>query len=402
MPVQLHSSGGAELHAQTDRLRAAAPAVRVLLPDKVVAWSVTRGALVKQLLTHPHVSKNARTSWPGYQPGSIPWLSPFVDVINMFTSDGGDHRRLRGLIGQVFAPGRIGAMRPKIEKIVADLLDTLDNHSADEPVDLRAGYSYQLPTRLICDLFGVPAEQRPAMLGVVDAMLDTSATTEQARATRNGVYEAMRALVAFKRKAPGDDMTSHLIAARDDEDRLSEEELISTLILMIAAGSETTVSLIDHAICALVTHPEQLDAVREDPRRWPDVIEESLRLNSPVMYMPMRYATADIDLGEGVIIRQGELIIMGFGAHGRDPDVHRAPELFDIDRADKGHLAFGYGIHYCLGAPLGKLEAQIALSALFDRFPRMSLAVDPAHLQPQPSFVGNDYRALPVYLRKAA
>jgi cytochrome P450 len=402
-PVQLHSNGGHQLYALTDQLREAGPAVRVRCPENVTAWSVTRGDLAKQLLTHPHVSKDARKSWPGYQPGAIPWLTPWADVINMFTSDGDDHKRLRGLVGQAFAPGRIQALRPTIEKIVADLLDALDNHPADTPVDLRASYSYQLPTRLICDLFGVPADQRPTMLRAVDAMLDTTATMEQARATRDGVYDAMRALIAVKRTTPGDDMTSHLIAAHEnDGDRLSEEELISTLLLMIAAGSETTVSLIDHTVRALLTHPEQLAVVLDDPRRWPDVIEESLRLDPPIMHLPMRYATADIDLGEGVTIRQGEPIIIGFGAHGRDPGVHQAPDVFDIDRADKGHLVFGYGVHYCLGAPLGKLEAQTALSALFTRFPHISLAVAQAQLQSQPSFIGNDYRALPVYLHKTA
>jgi cytochrome P450 len=402
-PVRLHSNGGHDLHALTDRLREAGSAVRVLLPENLTAWSVTRGDLVKKLVTHPNVSKDARKSWPGYQPGAIPWLTPWADVVNMFTSDGEDHKRLRGLIGQAFSPGRIQGLRPKIEKIVTELLDDLESHPADAPVDLRATYSYQLPTRLICDLFGVPTDQRPLMLRSVDALLDTTATMEQAHATRDGVYEAMRTLVAFKRETPGDDMTSHLIAAREnDGDHLSEEELISTLLLMIAAGSETSVSLIDHTVRALLTHPEQLAAVLNDPKRWPDVLEESVRLQPPIMHLPLRYATADIDLGEGVTIRRGEPIIIGYGAHGRDPGVHQAREVFDIDRADKSHLAFGYGIHYCLGAPLGKLEAQSALSALFARFPDISLAVDPEQLQSQPSFIGNDYRALPVHLHKTA
>lgn len=400
-PVRFHSHGGNELHALTDRLREAGPGVRVLLPENVVAWSVTRGDLIKKLVSHPHVSKDARKSWPGYEPGAIPWLTPWADVVNMFTSDGDDHKRLRGLVGQAFSPGRIKALRPKIEKIAAELLDDLEAHPADVPVDLRASYSYQLPTRLICDLFGVPQDQRPAMLTAVDAMLDTTADMEQAHATRNGVYEAMRTLVAHKRETPGDDMTSDLIAAREhDGDRLSEEELVSTLLLMIAAGSETSVSLIDHTVCALLTHPGQLAAVLGDPGRWPDVLEESVRLHPPLMHLPLRYATDDIDLGDGVTIRRGEPIIIGYGAHGRDPDIHRDRERFDIDRADKNHLAFGYGVHYCLGAPLGKLEAQIALAALFARFPDLSLAVAPEQLHPQPSFVGNDYRALPVRLHK--
>ncbi|SFD65184.1 cytochrome P450 family protein [Streptomyces aidingensis] len=395
-PLTLDTTGR-HLYPQTDQLRAAGPAVRVNLPDGVTAWSVTHGDIIRKLLTHPHISKNPRTSWPGYRPGAIPWLAAWVDVQSMFTSDAADHQRLRGLVARAFTPRRVQELAPAIDAIVTDLVDTLHHTTGPgQSVDLRAAFAYPIPTRVICDLFGVPADQRADMLRVIDAVLDTTATPEQAANTRTAMYQAMHTLIATKRARPGQDMTSDLLAAREDGDRLSEEELVSTLILMIGAGSETAVSLIGHAITELLAHPGQLHTVLADPARWDDVIEETLRLHPPIMHLPMRYATGDIDLGEGVTLHPGDLILIGFGAHGRDPQLHHHPEAFDIDRTDKDHLAFGHGIHYCLGAPLARLEARRALPALFTRFPRLRLAVTPTELQPQPSFIGNDHRTLPA------
>ncbi|MET8768551.1 cytochrome P450 [Streptomyces sp. NPDC004658] len=398
--VALDSSGGRRLFAQVDALRAAGPAVRVRMPDDVTAWAVTRGDIAKQLLTHPHVSKDARASWPSHTPGSIPWLYPWVDVVSMFTSDGADHQRLRRLVDRAFTPARIESMRPAIQAIVTDLLDDLQKQNPTAPLDMRAHFSYPIPTRVICDLFGVPADQRPQMLRVIDSVLTTDVTASEAEDINAALAAAMQALIDTKRSHPGEDMTSLLLATHEEDgDRLSHTELISTLILMIGAGSETAVALINAAVRELLAHPDQLTTVLADPERWSDVIEEALRLHPPIMFLPLRYATADIDLGDGVVIRGGEAIIIGFGAHGRDPGVHQDPDAFRIDRADKQHLAFGYGIHYCLGARLAKLEAEVALPALFQRFPHLTLACAVEDLQPQCSFIGTDVTALPVVLQ---
>ncbi|MBG0817558.1 cytochrome P450 [Planomonospora sp. ID82291] len=393
---------GRLLYEQAEHLRAAGPAVRVGMPGGLVAWSVSRGDVARRLLVHPNISKDARASWPDHRPGAFPWLTAWVDVVSMFTSDGADHKRLKDLVARAFTARRIDAMRPAVEAIVTDLLDTLQaprSGAPDRPVDLRAAFSYPLPTRVICDLFGVPDDQRPGMLRVIDAILDTSASPEQAARTHEDLFIAMNTLIATKRAAPGDDMTSLLLAAQEEDgDRLSEAELVSTLILMIGAGSETTVALIDHAVVELLSHPDQLAVALGDPARWDDVIEETLRKHPPIMHLPLRYATADIDLGEGVTLRAGDLVLIAFGAHGRDPEANPDPDRFDIDRADRQHLAFGYGIHYCLGAPLARLEARVALPALFTRFPGLRLAGERAALAPQPSFIGNDYREVPVLL----
>lgn len=401
-PITLDTTGH-HLYAQADQLREAGPAVRVEMPSGLVAWSVSRGDIAKQLLLHPHVSKDARKSWPGYQPWSIPWLAAWVDVISMFTSDGADHKRLKDLVGRAFTARRIEAMRPAIEAIVTDLLDALEATAPGRSVDLRTAFAYPVPTRVICDLFGVPDDQRPEMLRVIDSVLDTSASDEAAARVRDDMFAAMHTLIATKRATPGSDMTSVLLAAHEEDgDRLTEEELVSTLILMIGAGSETAVSLINHAVVELLAHPDQLAVVLADPTRWDDVTEETLRKHPPIMHLPLRYATADIDLGDGVTIAAGDLILIGFGAHGRDPQTNHDPDQFNIDRSDREHLAFGHGIHHCLGAPLARLEARVALPALFTRFPHLRLAAEPGELAHQPSFIGNDYRSLPVLLHSAA
>ncbi|GLW07234.1 cytochrome P450 [Microtetraspora sp. NBRC 13810] len=398
-PVTLDTTG-VQLYAQLTHLRDSGPAVPVQLPAGITAWSVSRGDVVKNLLTHPGVSKDARKSWPGYRPYAVPWLTAWVDVISMFTTDGDDHQRLRNIVGKAFNARRINAMRPAINKIVTTLLDDLALVPPGQPVDLRARFAYPIPTGVICDLFGVPDNQRPHMLAIIDAVLDTTLDTDQAAEVQRDMFAAMHTLLDAKRAAPADDMTSLLLTTQEC-DKLSADELISTLIVMIGAGSETTVSLIDHAIVAMLTHPDQLATVTTAPERWNDAIEESLRQHPPIMHLPLRYATADIDLGEDVVIRKGDLILIAFGAHGRDPQVNSNPDTFDIDRDGRQHLAFGHGLHYCLGAPLARLEAGVALPALFARFPHLRLAGDSQSLRPQPSFIGNDYRDLPVILRPA-
>jgi cytochrome P450 len=213
------------------------------------------------------------------------------------------------------------------------------------------------------------------------------------------MYAILADLVEAKRRAPGDDMASGLIAARDEDgSALSEAEMVDTLILMISAGHETTVNLLDYAITALLTHPDQLAAVRAGgPAGWAAAVEETLRWQAPVANLPLRYAVEDIEV-DGVVIAKGEAILAAYAAAGRDPSVHADADRFDVTRTSKEHLAFGYGAHFCLGAPLARLEAAVALPALFERFPGLALAVDPGDLQPVESFISNGHRTLPVTL----
>lgn len=399
--VPLDSTGGRCMYAQADRLRAMAPAVAVLLPEGMAAWSVSRGDVVKRLLTHPDVSRDLKGTVPGYEPGSVAWLAPWVDIDHMATADGKEHSRLRRLITPAFSPRRVTALQPHIEALVACLLDDLEAFPADEPVDLHTAFSYRVPTETICHLFGVPDDQRPELLRLFRAVGETDvASEEESVAITDGLVAAMHSLIDARRRAPGEDLTSFLIAARDEGTApLTEHELISTLLLMIGGGSGTTINLLDHTIRELLARPDQLRIVQGSPERWADAIEESLRVHCPVMHLPMRWATADIDLGEGVVIRAGDAVLICYGAHGRDPGVHENPDVFDTGRENKEHIAFGLGAHFCPGSRLALLEAEVALPALFARFPRLELAVEPDAIEPEHTFIGNGVTSLPVLLR---
>ncbi|MET9444029.1 cytochrome P450 [Streptomyces sp. NPDC006610] len=398
--VALDSSGGRCMYDQVDRLRDMGPAVPVQLPEGVAAWSVSRGDVVKSLLTHPGVSRDLKGTVPGYEPGSVAWLSPWVDIDHMATADGKEHARLRRLITPALSPRRVAALRPQIEALVARLLDDIEALPADEPVDLHSAFSYRVPTETICDVFGVPDEQRPELLRLFRAVGETDvASEEESVAISNGLVAAMHALIDARRREPGDDLTSFLIAAREEGSApLTEDELIATLLLMIGGGSGTTINLIDHTVRELLANPDQLRLVQDSPERWDEAIEESLRVHCPVMHLPMRWATEDIDLGEGVVIRAGDAILICYGAHGRDPGVHEKPDVFDVGRENKDHVAFGLGPHFCPGSRLALLEATVALSALFERFPEMQLAVAPDEVEPEHTFIGNGVASLPVLL----
>jgi cytochrome P450 len=382
-------------------LRAEGPVRLIEMPGGVRGWAVAGYDTLRELLLDPRISKDPRQHWPLWMNDDLAedWpLRIWVSVRNMFTSYGTEHRRLRSLVSSAFTARRTEALRPKIEAIASDLLDQLDG--ADGPVDLRARYAYRLPVEVVCQLFGVPDDQRDRLRTVVDTVFDTTATPEQQQANGIAMYELMAHLVAVKRATPGDDLTSALLAVHDEDDgRLAEHELVDTLILMLTAGHETTVNLLDQAIFALLTHPEQLALVRGGQRSWPDVVEEALRWQAPVAYLPLRYAVEDLDVA-GVTIHKGDAVLAAYAAAGQDP-AHYGDDAaeFDITRENKQHLSFGHGVHHCLGAPLARLEAQIALRALFERFPDLALAVPVDELTPMHSFLSNGHLTLPALVR---
>ncbi|ONK13210.1 cytochrome P450 [Streptomyces sp. MP131-18] len=393
----------ADHHGEAARLRALGPVVRVQLPGNVPAWTVTRHDLLAQLVTDPRISKNWH-NWPAMRDGLIPdgWpLTGMVKVDNMVTADGAEHHRLRRLVTQTLTPARVRSLAPRISALTRDLLTALPSHARpDGSVDLRAHLAYPLPMQVICDLVGIPQQDRPRMRELVDSIFRSTTEPDEVIRTQHDIYTILGRIIRERTHQPADDLTSALIAARQqDPDALTEDELAGTLWLMISAGHETTLSLIVNGVRALLTHPDQLALARAgDHDTWAAVVEEVLRWDAPIGNFLARYPLTDIEIA-GVTIPAGEPILAPYSAVGRDPDHHgEAAHLFDITRGQGRHLAFGGGPHVCLGAPLARLEATIALPALFDHYPDLTLAVPLTDLIPVPSLVSNSVSALPVHL----
>ncbi|OEV03760.1 cytochrome [Streptomyces nanshensis] len=394
-----------DIHTENAHLRAAGPATLVELPGGVQAWSVTDPGLIKWITTHPKVSKDARQHWPAYQNGDIPenWpLRIWVDVQNALTAYGKEHTRLRRLIARGFTARRIRALTPAIEDITHGLLDQL-TPDEDGVVDLREQFAWTLPLLVINILLGVPESAHGAFRNAIGSLFATDVSEEESAAAAVEIYRLLQELVAFKREEPGEDITSVLIAAHDDETgaRLSPQELLDSLLLLIGAGHETTVNLIDHGTFNLLAHPEQLQVLRNGEIPWEDAVEEALRHEAPIANLPLRYAVEEIHHElTGTTFRAGDAILVNYAAAGRDPGLHgESPEAFDITRETRGeHLAFGHGTHYCLGATLARLEAAIALPALFERYPHLALAEPAEQIPPLASFISNGHRHLPVRL----
>ncbi|MEU4271789.1 cytochrome P450 [Streptomyces sp. NPDC026092] len=402
-PIVLDPTG-ADHHAEHRLLRAQGPAALVDVLG-VRAWSVSDPLLLRKLLTGPDVSKDGRLHWPDFDKAVPEWpLALWVAVSNMFTAYGSDHARLRRLVANAFTARRVATLRPVVEALVTGLLDDLAAEPRGAVVDLRERLAYPLPIALIGHMMGVPTARREGFRALVDGVFDTTLTTEEAMANTGRLYGLLDELIAAKRAEPGDDMTSLLIATRDEDgSTLTEPELRDTLLLVISAGYETTVNVIDQAVTSLLTHPDQLAHLRAGRSGWGDVVEETLRLEPAVKHLPLRYAITDIPLPDGRTIARGDAILASYAAANRHPDWHGpTADTFDVTRATKDHLAFGHGIHFCLGAPLARLEVATALEHLFTRFPHLALAVDPVDLRPLPSLISNGHQTLPVHLHPTA
>lgn len=392
-------------HAANARLLAQGAVTPVILPGEVEGMAVLGHDALKEFLSHPDVAKNAQ-HFAALQAGEIPdgWpLKTFATVQGMTTADGVDHRRLRSLMSKAFTARRVEELRPRIEALTASLLDGLEEAAAEGGgvADLRTHFALPLPMGVICELLGVDAGHHDRLHDLSNQIVATDIGPEEATAANREMVEVLSAVAAARTESPGDDLTSALIAAREENgDRLSPHELIGTLMLTIIAGHETTLNLITNAVRALCTHRDQLALVRSGSASWADVVEETLRWDSPVSYFPFRYPTRDLRIG-GTVIPKGTPVLAGYSAAGRDTSAH-GPDAgrFDITRADAArHLSLGHGAHYCMGAPLARMEATAALEQLFTRFPDLDLAVPESELPRHATFVGNSVQRLPVRLR---
>lgn len=369
------------------RLRAVSPVRYVTLPTGLTAWLVTGYEEVRQALTDPSLSKESRHDAEGT--GA---LSPSMGA-SMLNLDPPDHDRLRRLVGSAFTRRRIDALHDRLRDS-ADRL--IDEFAARGQADLMRDFALRLPVGMIGELLGVPEHDRDAFFDLAhDYVGFTPETRERAAAALTGLTEYMAKLIQAKKNEPGEDLISALIAARDDEQRLSDEELLANALLLFLAGHVTTAGLIANATLALLRHPEQLAAFRADPELVTNLVEEALRYEGPAELSTMRWAKQDTEIG-GVRIGKGERVLVSLGAANRDPRRFADPDAFDLARADANqHLGLGHGIHYCLGAQLARVEVRTALSRLFARIPDLRLAARFEDLEWMPG-IGRAPLSLPI------
>ncbi|MFZ3468075.1 cytochrome P450 family protein [Streptomyces sp. 4.24] len=391
----------ADLAAESAALRAAGPLVQVVLPGDVTVYAVTRHAEARKLLTDPRVVKDIDV-WGAWQRGEIPLDWPLIGLANpgrsMLTVDGEDHRRLRTLVAQALTVRRVEKLRAGIEALTTGMLDKLAALPAGETVDLKAQFAYPLPMNVISDLMGVDAEEHPRLKALFEKFFSTQTLPEEVPQMMADLGALFSRIVESKRENPGDDLTSALIEASEDGDHLTTEEITNTLQLIVAAGHETTISLIVNAVVALESHPEQRALVLKGDVSWENVIEETLRWSSPTSHVLIRFATEDVEVGDR-ILPKGEGLIVSFGALGRDEaQFGETAGEFDVTRTPNRHISFGHGPHVCPGAALSRLEALVALPALYARFPDLALAVSPQDLRNKPILTQNDLFDLPVRL----
>ncbi|MFC9431832.1 cytochrome P450 [Streptomyces sp. NPDC056987] len=386
---------GRDIPGECARLRAAGDVVAVTLPGQIPAYAITRYDYLHDLMLDDRVSKDPRRHWAQWEQAlSRPdwrWILGWIGPQNMLNTYGHDHKRLRKPLQSTFTARRIESLRPRIDAIVEGLLAPLTYLPAGSTADLRAVLAYPLPMEVISQLFGVPADRRPELAGLVSRIMDTTATDDQAAETIAMIDTVVSSLIDHKRKCPGDDLTSDLIAVHESDDgRLTPEELRDTILLTYGAGFETTVHLIANALHLLLTHRTVLRRLLAGGIGWDLVLAEVLRLRPSIASLPLRYAIEDMTLG-GVTIPAGSAILTTIAAANRDPNRYgHNPDEFAPGRPrdPRNHLAFGLGAHHCLGRPLALMEAETALRQVFHHFPdiRLAHAPEPGHV---PSFIAN-------------
>lgn len=392
------------MYGEIERFRADGPVVRVEMPGGLEAWVVLGYAEAVELLKvrnrNPLVSKDI-AYWADFVAGYVPqdWpLLMWAVKAGMFTADPPRHRDLRSWAAPAFTPRRIERLAPVIEQIVTDRLDALASAAATgQVVDLRTGFCLPVPIEAIGALLGVPDDLAGTFLLGADALFDTAIAPEVAQARFVALLGAIETMVDRKVADPGVDLTSDMVKTLHKKEAYTREVLLETVRLTVVAGYETTGNLIDQAVFALLTHPQHLAAVLAGEISWDDVIDETLRWAGVAGNLPLRFAVQDFELG-GAQINAGDAILVSYAGTGRDSRKFDRPDVFDPTRATRDHLGFGHGTHYCLGAPLAVLEAKVALPALFDRYPGLSLAEDPNTIPANPGFITNGHARLPVHL----
>ncbi|MEU5166994.1 cytochrome P450 [Streptomyces mutomycini] len=390
-----------DLDGETEQLRNSVPLARIELLG-VPAWTVTRHAEARQLLMDTRLVKDL-DAWGLWQSGEVTHAWPLIGMIDagrsMFTVDGAEHRRLRTKTSQALTPRRLEAIRPDIEKFTEELLDALAEQGKDGVVDLKTVFAQPLPMKVVGLLMGVDEALHPMLTRQYKAFFSMLTPQEDRLALLAELDVFYAELVREKAAHPTDDLTSALILAEEGGEPLTEEEVVGNLKAMVAAGHETTIGLILNAVRALLAHPGQLRKVLDGEIPWETVVEETLRWDTPSTHLLMRFATEDIQVGDQVIAK-GEGVVISYRAIGRDTAHHGDDaDAFDITRPTPiRHMTFGHGPHICPGAALSRVEAGIALPALFGRFPQLRLAIADDEIRKLPVMTQNDMEAFPVLL----
>jgi cytochrome P450 len=386
-------------------LRATQPVLRIPLPGTDAGGAVlTRHEDVEHVLRDPRFSVDRRRS--EFVQRNRDALPPAVaqallgeqgGLRSILITDPPDHTRVRSLVNKAFTPRHVARLREHIQAVCDDLLAAVDGRGR---MDVMADLATQLPAIVIAELLGVPAEDRLRFKEWSNDLIsllgnpDPRGAVERFERGLHGLLSYLREVIAERRRAPRDDLISGMIAAQEARDALTDAELLATSNLLLVAGHETTTNLIGNGLLALLRHPDAMARLRDEPARVPDAVEEMLRYDSPVQ-ATVRVTTEPVELG-GQAIPAGALVVALIGAANRDPAVFPEPDRFDVTRTGNRHLSFGFGPHFCLGAPLARLEGEVVFRTLLARYPRMRLERD--DIQHRPNFALRGLLALPVVL----
>jgi cytochrome P450 len=379
------------------QLRNEAPVHRVILGDKRPAWLVSRYDDVVTVLKDDRFVKDKRYVMSREQLAREPWIPKMLKPIerNMLDTDAPDHTRLRALVHMAFTPRLIENMRERIQRLTDELLDAME---ARGRMDLIRDYALPLPTTIIAEMLGVPDRERHKFHRWSNAIVSTVPGRWQMLKVIPSLIALLRyirRLVRTRRAAPQDDLVSALVEAHAAGDRLSEDELLAMVSLLLIAGHETTVNLIGNGMLALLEHPHQLELLRDDPGLIKPAVEELLRFDGPLETATERYAREDVTIA-GVTIPRGEMVFVVLASANRDERQFTSPDSLDLTREPNKHLSFGLGAHFCLGAPLARLEGQIAINTLLRRVPDLRLTVAPDRLRWRRGLLLRGLESLPV------
>ncbi|HRQ36326.1 MAG TPA: cytochrome P450 [Chloroflexota bacterium] len=379
------------------RMRQEAPIYAHVSPHGVTTWYITRYEdVLAALKDNDHFVKDVRNTKEGKPATAVrPTLHQLINQ-NMLFADPPDHTRLRALVSQAFTPRRVEQAAPRIQAAADELLDRV---AGAGQLELIADYALPLPVVVICEMLGIPADDQADVADWSQAIISPGGRGLGQRIRK----QKMRALVDYfermfadRRRQPQDDLVTALVQARMAEgDRLSEAELSSMVALLLVTGHETTVNLIGNGALALLQNPAQLSWLRANAWGWGTAVEELLRYDGPVETSTTRWVRADFTF-KGHSMRRGDVVRVSLASANRDATQFTDPDVLDVARADNKHLAFGHGIHYCLGAPLARLEGQIGLQTLFGRFPHLRLAVPPEELAWRPGVLFRGLDQLPL------